>query len=469
MPNHPAPRAGEAHRIAVLTSDRSALEGIQEFIVPVFHTSLLESPEAMGPLLSDTGLGAVVFDLEAGGQTTAAGIDAMHHLREMDDSLVLIAMTRSGSKAVRRKALALGADHLFVAPVDFAEVGKLLHDLLEKRTLEVEKRRVMQQITGKSSFCDLIGGSDSMRRIYESIVRVADSNTTVLIQGESGTGKELVARALVAMSSRRHQPFVSVNCAALPENLIEAELFGHERGAFTGAHAARAGHIEMAEGGTLFLDEIGTLGMALQSKLLRVLEDRAVQRIGGTAARKIDFRLITASNSDLEEMQRTGRFREDLYYRINVVPLSLPPLRKRAGDVSLLVGHFLKTYCQANGMPVKRAGPEVMAILEEYEWPGNVRELENLMQRLVMMAEGQVIAVKHLPQNILFQSTAQQESILIPAEGINFDEEMLKMESAYVRAALNRTGGKKAAAARLLQIPAQKMKYLCRKHAIPGH
>ena len=468
MANHPALRAGEAHRIAVLTSDRPALQGIEEFIVPDFHTSLLESPEALEPLLRDAGLGAVVFDLEAGGQSTAAGIAAMHQLRQMDDSLVLIAMTRSSAKAVRRKALALGADHLLVAPVDFGELGRLLHDLLEKRTLEMEKRRVMQQITGKSSFCDLIGGSEPMRRIYESIVRVADSTTTVLIRGESGTGKELVARALVAMSSRRHQAFVSLNCAALPENLIEAELFGHERGAFTGAHAARAGHIEMAEGGTLFLDEIGALGMALQSKLLRVLEDRAVQRIGGAAARKIDFRLITATNSDLEEMQRTGRFREDLYYRIHVVPLTLPPLRGRAGDVPLLVSHFLKTYCEANGMPLKRANPEVMAMLEEYEWPGNVRELENLVQRLVLMAEGEVIAVRHLPESILFHSTAQQESILIPAEGINFDEEMLRMESAYVRAALNRTAGRKAAAARLLQIPAQKMKYLCRKHAISG-
>lgn len=231
------------------------------------------------------------------------------------------------------------------------------------------------------SFCDLIGASESMQHVYEIIERVADSPSTIIIRGESGTGKELVARAIVQMGPRREKPFVRVNCAALPESLIEAELFGHEKGAFTGAHAPRAGHIEEADGGTLFLDEISCLDLSLQSKLLRVLQERTVQRIGGKTARRIDFRLITASNDDLEEMTRAGRFREDLYYRINVVPILVPALREREGDLPLLLDHFLRVYCDASHVPLKRVEPDVIEILEEHSWPGNVRELENIVQR----------------------------------------------------------------------------------------
>jgi transcriptional regulator with PAS, ATPase and Fis domain len=305
-----------------------------------------------------------------------------------------------------------------------------------------------------------------MRRVYEAIRRVADSGSTVLLRGESGTGKELVARAIVALGSRSAKPFVSINCAALPENLIETELFGHERGAFTDAKTARPGHIELAHTGTLFLDEIATLGLTLQSKLLRVLEDRAVTRIGGQNAKKIDFRLIAATHEDLEEMVRAGRFREDLYYRINVVPIALPPLRERAGDIPLLMDHFLRIYCTQNGIPLKRLDPEVVQILEEDPWPGNVRELGNLVQRLVLMVDGPTIRVQHLPQRILYNSATSQESLLIPEEGVNFDDEIARIEVAYLEAALRRTGGSKMAAARLLHIDKQKMHYLCRKYRI---
>src|SRR6185437_11040158 len=292
-------------------------------------------------------------------------------------------------------------------------------------------------------FCGLIGLSEPMQRVYEAIRRVAGSTSTVLIRGESGTGKELVARAIVSMSPRAEKPFISLNCAALPDNLIEAELFGHEKGAFTDARNSRAGHIEMADGGTLFLDEIATLGLPLQSKLLRVLEDRAVQRIGGKSPKKIDFRLITATNEQLEEMVQAGRFREDLYYRIHVVPIVLPTLRERQGDIPLLVDHFLRRYCAGNG-----------------------RELENLVQRLVLMVDGPVIKVNHLPQRILYNSTASQESLLIPEGGVKFDEEIARIEVAYLTAALRRCSGSKIAAARLLQIDKQKMHYLCRKYRI---
>jgi transcriptional regulator with PAS, ATPase and Fis domain len=323
-----------------------------------------------------------------------------------------------------------------------------------------------EQLLSRYSFGELIGGSDSMRRVYDAISRVADSATTVMIRGESGTGKELVARAIVSSGGRAEKPFVSVNCAALPESLIEAELFGHEKGAFTGAHLARPGQIEMAQGGTLFLDEIATLDLGLQSKLLRVLEDRAVQRIGGKTSKKIDFRLITATNEDLEEMTRAGRFREDLYYRINVVPIFLPALRERAGDIPLLLDHYLRLYCSANNVAVKRFDAEAVAILEEYAWPGNVRELENLVQRLVLMVDGPLVQPRHLPTQMLYTATAHQESLLIPEEGIDFEEEMDKIEVAYLQAALRRTEGNKTAAATLLRVPSERVRYLCRKHGL---
>jgi transcriptional regulator with PAS, ATPase and Fis domain len=342
----------------------------------------------------------------------------------------------------------------------------VLERAISKRRIEIEDRELREQLARKYTFGELIGGCEAMQLVYDAINRVAKGNTTVMIRGESGTGKELAARAIVAASNRRDAPFISLNCAALPEGLIETELFGHEKGAFTGADTARSGHIEMAEKGTLFLDEIGSLGLSLQSKLLRVLQDHMVTRVGGKSLRKIDFRLIAATNDDLEEMVRSGHFREDLYYRIHVVPIQMPPLRERAGDIALLADHFLRVYCTANQTPLKRLEPEVLEILEEHSWPGNIRELENLIQRLVLMADGDVVSAKHLPNQILYSSTAKHESLLIPDGGIELDEEMTKIEAAFIQAALRRCGGKKVAAAALLHIDPQKMKYLCRKHKI---
>src|SRR5215472_1472405 len=318
----------------------------------------------------------------------------------------------------------------------------------------------------RTSLSDLIGSSEPMQRLYDIIRRVADSTTTLLIRGESGSGKELVARAIVALGSRRDQPFIRLNCASLPEALIESELFGYEKGAFTGAVGSRPGHIEMAHGGTLFLDEIATLPLGLQTKLLRVLEDRAVQRLGGTMRKRIDFRLLTATNENLEQMIATGRFREDLYYRINVVPIVVPPLRQRRDDIALLADHYIRLYCQSRGIPVKRLELETLEILEDHAWPGNVREFENVIQRLVLMVEGATISPSDLPEQILYNSATHHDELLIPDHGIDFDREMEKIESAYLRAALHRAGGKKVRAAKLLQINLQRMKYLCRKYRI---
>jgi DNA-binding NtrC family response regulator len=444
-------------RIAVVCSDESALPFVQDSLAPFFHTTFLSATEEILGLRQESPLDAVILDIDPAATDSPDGCEVLRALRSGDQDVLLFAITRVRSRQQRLRAQSAGADLVLLAPADCNELRVRLEQALEERQQEIERRQLQEQARSKTSFCDLVGGSEAMRNVYSAITRVADSSTTIVIRGESGTGKELVARAIVANSPRRDKPFISVNCAALPETLIEAELFGHEKGSFTGAHEARAGHFEAAQGGTVFLDEISALGLSLQSKLLRVLEEHTVQRIGSRATKKIDFRLLTASNDDLEEMVRAGRFREDLYYRIHVVPIFLPPLRERPGDIPLLADHFVRFYCAANKLPLKHLEPEVIEILEEYAWPGNVRELENLMQRLVLMGESTAIREKHLPQQILYQATASQESLLIPEAGIDF---------AYLRAALRRTQGRKSAAAQLLNLDQQRMKYLCRKYRI---
>jgi DNA-binding NtrC family response regulator len=456
----------EARAIAIVTRDESALPDVEQFLAPAFQTHVLPSSDQIPPLLTQAALDAIILDIDTVGASLEDGLAVLGELRQMSEALVLVALTRSHHRAVRLKAGEAGADEFFVAPVDFQELRMVLERALEKRSMEIENLRMREQIVRKYSFLDMIGGSEPMQRVYDAVSRVADANTTVIIRGESGTGKELVARALVLMSPRAERPFISVNCAALPESLIETELFGHEKGAFTGAVAARAGHIELAHTGTLFLDEIATLPLPLQTKLLRVLEERTVTRIGGKAGKKIDFRLITATNENLEEMVKGGKFREDLYYRIHVVPIFVPPLRERKEDIALLVEHFMRVYCAANRIPPKRVEPDAMEVLEGNPWNGNVRELENLVQRLALMVRGNTVTLRDLPPQVLSASTATQESLLIPEEGLDFDEEMARIEAAYLRAALRRCEGKKVAAARLLRVDRQRIQYLCRKHGI---
>jgi DNA-binding NtrC family response regulator len=451
-------------RIAMICSDESHWPALQETLAPFFHITFLSAPQEILPMHREVPLDAIVLDIDPLDAGEPDSCDVLRSLRELDQDVVLYAITRVRNRPQRVRVHAAGADEVLIAPVDCQQLRTKLDQSLEERQQQIQNRQWQEQARSKSSFCDLVGSSEAMRNVYNAISRVADSSTTVLIRGESGTGKELVARAIVATSPRRHKPFISVNCAALPETLIEAELFGHEKGAFTGADQARPGHFEAAQGGTIFLDEISTLGLGLQSKLLRVLEERAIQRIGARTIKKVDFRLLTASNDDLEEMVRAGRFREDLYYRIQVVPIYLPPLRERQGDITLLAEHFVRFYCAADSRPLKRLEPEVADILEEYPWPGNVRELENLMHRLVLMSDGAAIRAQDLPQSILVQATSKQEALLIPEDGVDFDREIENTEIAYLNAALRRTKGHKAAAARLLRLDSQRMKYLCRKH-----
>jgi DNA-binding NtrC family response regulator len=455
--------ATERYSIAIITLDEPMFREMRRELSPSFRTTMASTESQIKTLIDDPDIHGIVVDLECIGEGAADGVEVIQEMRRLREDVIMVAITESTSSELPIMSSQAGADHFFLKPVDGAQLRMLLLQTLEKRALQFEGQWLLTQVESKAAFCGLIGGSEAMRKVYQAVEAVADSNASVVIRGESGVGKELVARAIVETGARRDKPYVCLNCSALPETLMESELFGYERGAFTGAESAKPGMIELAHTGTLFLDEITTLDHGLQSKLLRVLQERSVQRLGGRSAKKIDFRLITATNDDLEDMVKKGRFREDLYYRINVVPISVPPLREREGDVALLVEHFLRLYCTANQKPTKQLQPEVMEILENYSWPGNVRELENVVQRLVLMSDGSTITAHHLPQQLVYSTAVSQEAILIPEEGVDFDAEMERIEIAYLNAALRRTGGKKSAAAALLHIDSQRMKYLCRK------
>jgi DNA-binding NtrC family response regulator len=457
---------GAQYAIAIITAETSAFPDMQHFLAPQFKAGLAQTEKQIQAVVEDPEIRAVLMDLDSIGEGPTDALRLLQDIRQVRDDLVLVAITRSNSRSTPLKASQSGADEFFLAPLDFLELQIVLARAIEKRSLQVEGQRLVEQAESNSAFGGMIGGSEAMQRVYQAIRAVADSNTTVVLRGESGTGKELVARAIAQTGRRSDQPYVCLNCSAIPESLIESELFGYEKGAFTGADAAKPGLIEVAHGGTLFLDEITTLDQGLQSKLLRVLQEHVVQRIGSRSAKKIDFRLIAATNDDLEELVRQGRFREDLYYRINVVPIFIPPLRERNGDLPLLVDHFLRIYSTANRKALKQLEPEALEIMEDYSWPGNVREVENIVQRLVLMNDSPIIRAEHLPKQLVSSSTAGQEAILIPEEGVDFDAEIERIEIAYLNAALRRTGGRKTAAAALLRIDPQRMKYLCRRRKV---
>jgi DNA-binding NtrC family response regulator len=458
-----SPIPQEQYALAIISVEESAFPEMRRFLAPTFKTTLASTEEQIKSVVEDQAIHAILFDLDSIGNGANDGVDVLKEIRALREDVVLVAMSKSTDRTIPLRASRAGGDEFFLAPVNYAELHVVITRAIEKRALELEGRRLVEQIESKAAFGSLIGGSPAMQKVYQAILAVADSATSVVLRGESGTGKELIAQAIVQSGSRAENPYVCLNCSALPETLIESELFGYEKGAFTGADQPRAGLIETAHTGTLFLDEITTLNPSLQSKLLRVLQEHSVQRLGSRSTKKIDFRLICATNDDLEDVVRKGRFREDLYYRINVVPILVPPLRERNGDLPLLVDHFLRIYCASAKKPVKRVQPDVMGILEDYLWPGNVRELENIVQRLVVMNDGPVITAEQLPQTLLSCSAASQEAILIPEDGVDFDAEMQRIELAYLSAALRRTGGKKSAAAGLLHLDSQRMKYLCRK------
>lgn len=394
---------------------------------------------------------AALIDLVMPGQ---GGIELVRALKYRDADVAAIVMTGFGTITTAVDAMKEGAFHYLTKPFELEDIRQLLATALKHRSLAQDNRTLRRQLTKKYQFANMIGQSPAMQDVFELIRKVADTDSTALLLGESGTGKELVARALHYNSHRAERPLITVNCGAIPAELLEAELFGYVRGAFTGAVCTRPGKFEAAHGGTIFLDEIGELPSTLQVKLLRVIQERKFERIGSTRTEEVDVRIVAATNRDLEADVRAGKFREDLYYRLNVIPMQMPALRERAGDVALLAHFFLDKYSRENGRTFKGFAPDAMQAMEHHPWPGNVRELENVVERMVVLKSGGTIEAVDLPP--LFHESAvepfQAPRVDIPEAGLSLKDAVTDFENGLIRRALQKSGGNKNKAAGLLKL-----------------
>jgi DNA-binding NtrC family response regulator len=356
-----------------------------------------------------------------------SGLELLTKVKEIDKDTIVILITAFASVPTAIKALKDGAYDYVTKPVDPDELEHLVKKALEQKSLRVENEQLKGSIDEIIKPDNLIGESAQMKKIYELIHTVAPTDTTVMIRGESGTGKELVAKAIHINSRRKYFPIIPVNCGALAESILESELFGHEKGAFTGAQFKRKGKFEMADGGTIFLDEIGSVTPKMQVELLRVIESKQFSRVGGNQIIKSDFRVIIATNEPLEDLVKQGKFREDLYYRLNVFSIVIPPLRERTGDIPVLAFYFLNNFCTAMNKNIKNISPDAMEFLTKYEWPGNVRELENAIERAVVVGKGDTIKVDDLPFHV---SSSQSATI-------DGDNSMTAMEKKHIARVLN--------------------------------
>ena len=385
------------------------------------------------------------------------GIEVLERIKALDESLEVILVTAVKTVRTAVAAMKLGAFDYLTKPFEEDELLALCTRALEKRSLVREVAFLRGELARTHDFDEIVGTHAAMQKLYRLVAQVARTTATVLITGESGTGKELIARAVHRQGPRCDRPFVPVNPAAIAETLIESELFGHEKGAFTGAYQRKLGKLEVAQGGTLFLDEIGTLKAELQAKLLRVLQEREIERVGGTRAIKIDVRVIAATNVDLKQAVARGAFREDLYYRLNVVPIEVPPLRERIEDLPLLVEHFVRHYGQQFGKRVQGLSPEALGALAEYRWPGNVREVQNVVERCVVLAEGPVIGLNDLPLDVLLPDHRIR---VRRAERLPLKDATQEFERQIVLRVLERVSGNQSEAARILGIHRNSLKRL---------
>ncbi len=382
------------------------------------------------------------------------GLELLKFVKEMNSDNIVIMMTGFGTVDSAVEAMKLGAYDYIAKPMKDDLVKYTVSRALSFASLQEENVTLRDHLQEKYDFGKMLGYSDCMKAIFDTIEKVAKSDSTVIIYGESGTGKELVARAIHYNSNRKSYPLIAVNCGAIPEELLESELFGHEKGAFTGAIRNRLGRFELAQGGSIFLDEIGDMSPSLQVKMLRVIQEKQFERIGGVKTITADVRIIAATNQNLEQAVADKRFREDLYYRINVIPIHLPALRERGPDIAILATHFLQKFAQAKKKEVTGIHPEAMACLLQYTWPGNVRELENLIEMLVVMKDDSEIILEDLPLKIRqFKCESQAFGKLqIPEEGVDFNELVNKFEKDILLNALAKSGGVKNRAAKLLNL-----------------
>jgi two-component system response regulator PilR (NtrC family) len=449
-------------RILVVDDERS----MQEFLEILlrregYEVTTTGDVEAALVALEADDFDLVISDLQMPGKT---GLDLLHALRDVSPDTIAIMITAFATTETAIRAMKEGAYDYLTKPFQVDEIKLVIEKALEKKLLSRENRRLRSELRKESRRRQMIGHSSAMQRVFELVEQVAATKANVLVCGESGTGKELVARAIHDASDRAAAPFVALNCGAIPENLLESELFGHVKGAFTGAVQNKEGLFEAADGGTLLLDEVGELPGPLQVKLLRAIQEKTIRRVGGTSDRRVDVRIVAATNRRLEDEVASGRFREDLYYRLNVIQIPLPPLRERLEDVPLLVRHFLEKYGRELDKPVTDASDAALQRLLEYSYPGNVRELENVIERAVALSRGPTIELDALPPTVLRPGVEPApRGQALPADGADLESLVNEYERGLLVAALERAGGVKKRAARLLGVSFRSFRYRLQK------
>jgi two-component system response regulator PilR (NtrC family) len=396
------------------------------------------------------------------------GLELLREIKAMETSPPVIMMTAYTSTKSAIEAMKLGAADYVSKPFDVEELKIVAQKALEGAKLADENVYLRRELEQKYTFNNIIGKSGRMQAIFSLIERMGRTSSTVLVHGESGTGKELIARAIHFASPRAARRFLSINCGAMPENLLESELFGHERGAFTGAVRDKKGLFQEADRGTLFLDEIGEMTPTMQVKLLRALQERVVRKVGGAAEEPIDVRIIAATNQNLEARLATGEFREDLYYRINVLPIHLPPLRQRREDIPLLVDFFLQKYSHQLDLPVREISIEAMKMLEGYDWPGNVRELENVIERALALSRSETITTRDLPVQLLTHRKGAEDLVTLPEEGLELEAYLESIRAQLMVQALERAGGVQTQAAEILGMSFRSFRYYAKKAGLKG-
>ncbi|HET6930057.1 MAG TPA: sigma-54 dependent transcriptional regulator [Candidatus Acidoferrum sp.] len=461
----------EAAHILVVDDEKSLCELLEiTFRKDGHRVEVANGVEAGRRKLEGSLFDIVISDIRMPGGT---GLDLLRYAKEISPDSFFLLMTALPDLDTAVEALNSGADRFVIKDHNYVEqlrraVGEVSESLKWKKEAGY-LRRELRRLTGLDN---IIGQSPKMKAIFDMIQTVAPQNSRVLITGESGTGKELVARAIHENSARSQTPFITINCGAFPETLLESELFGYVKGAFTGANENRRGLFQAAHGGTLFMDEIGNMNLAMQVKLYRVLQEGKVRPLGSTEEIDVDVRVIAATNKDLEKAIAAGEFREDLFYRLSVIPIHVPSLRERREDIPLLARHFLEQFRKSMEKPIQGISPEAMTRLEAYEWPGNVRELENTLERAVALESGPEISTKVLPDRVtdgslvISASLGQSDAAVIPEEGIDFEQVVAATERRYLMAALEKAGGVRTQAADLLKITYRSFRHFAKKHGL---
>ncbi len=451
---------GRVGRILVVDDERSMRDFMEILLQRDNHevVSCGSAAEAVLALESDD-FDVVISDIRMPGMS---GLELLDRVQQLAQDTLVILITAHGTTESAVDAMKRGAYDYLTKPCSVDEIRVVVDKALEKRSLASENLSLKRQLREQTSLPTMLGKSSRMRELFELVRQVAPTRANILITGESGTGKELVARSIHALSDRQDRPFVTINCGAIPENLLESELFGHVKGSFTGAISHKEGLFEAADGGTLFLDEIGEMPLSLQVKVLRAIQDRTFKRVGGTSDIQVDVRILCATNRVLSEEVRRGSFREDLFYRLNVIEVQLPRLRERPEDIPELVRLFVERYASELSRPVQEVDPEVLTVLERYAFPGNVRELENLVERAVTLARSERITIDCMPATVLAPPQAAGRPGL-PTDGADLNELLADYERGLLDAALERTGGVKKRAAALLRVSFRSFRYRLEK------